>query len=735
MNRKLLKLLETSKSQMKGGEYTNALQSLESALRRNPEPLLEIEINFHAALCRCELGNFAGAAENLETTLALAGNVAYSEKKHIYDLLRIAYTHKPDYIKLAGICRTLMSTATEEDKTSLMYDLLYACAKSGKWDEMAQAFDEFPGIGLDAGAMRHKVFCFTTIGRYRDAFQAAREYIERFGEDHHICANLMRLCHDSGDGVSGFEYYKKALARCDDPVWRLGIASQLLGADAYHGAISDDEFPDILGDIRRSTEKLQTNTVFNNTPKPFRKIRIGYLSMDLRLHPVGYFLLPVMVSTVISHCHNLCFNLAKPNDEYDPVTAQFKLLAGGWEDVYERPDSHIEQLFLANRVDVAFDMMSHSTGSRIHLYARRIAPVQISWIGFPVTTGVAAMDYIIADKNVDPPGSEKYYTEKLLYMPECFLCYSLNSQPQVEPPAFTRNGYITFACFHTLKKITDKTLRMWRMILEKCENSRLQIMGLPPKGDEGREIFYELLRKSGLQMERVSISPPRGLGGYLAAYNDVDIMLDTHPFSGATTTFDALKMGRPIVTLVGKRHVTRASYSLLKHVGLDDLAAFSEDEYVEKAVALAGDHERLSKINAELPRRIADSPLTNQQAFRENFEKIVRDAWVEYCFKNRAGGYEYSADNPSELLEQVINATVYLERKLDAGDVIDGALAAEYRRVQNAFCEKLRLVTDNTEFVREYVQLIAMMDCEPDEKNLRPVILTAKRHINTFCNA
>ena len=731
MSNKLSGFLNKAKINMDRGEYADALKMLDSALCCRPAPDLEPKIHLHAAFCRCALSEYAEAAENLETALSLAEDMAYAEKKPIYDLMRVAYANKPDYPKLAELCRMLMPI--EKDRTGLMSELLYAFGKSAKWKDMAQAFDEFTDIDLDARSVLFKIRCFTCEARYKEAFQAAREYIEKYGEDHLIFANLMDLCYYVGEGAKGFEYYKKAIAKCDVPAWRLNIGSMLLGHDLYPGAIDDGEFSDIINDIKRSTEKLQVNMVFDITPQPFRKIRLGYLSADFRIHPVGYFLSPVMASTVVSHCLNFCFNLAEPkNDNDDQVTQNFKARAYRWEEVHERPDSYIEQLFLKNKIDIAFDMMCHTANNRLPLYARRLAPVQISWIGFPVTTGVAAMDYVITDKDVDPPGSEKYYTEKLLYMPECFLCYTVESGLEIEPPAFTRKGYITFACFHNMKKITDKTLRLWRAILEKRGNAHMKIMGLMPESEEGRELLNERFRKSGLPMDRVSISQVCAMKDYFAEYNDVDIMLDTYPFSGATTTFDALRMGRPIITLVGERHVTRVSYSMLKHVGLEDLAAFSEDEYIEKAVALAGDYERLRKINTDLPRLIEGSPLINQSSFRENFEKIIRDAWVGYCFENRAGGYDYSADAPAELLEQVVNATVYIERKIAAGEIIDGALAAEYCNAQKAFCEKLNLVANDEKFVCEYEKLVGEIERGIAQKNIGPAIAIAKRHLNNL---
>ena len=728
---RLLDFLETAKDQLSGKKYAEALQTFQSALDCNPAPWLQIEIYYQSALCGCALGEYAGASVKLEKALSLAEDLPHAEKKHIYDLLRIAYRHKPDNQKLADLCRMLMNTKEDILSIDIMADHTLACFKLDNWNEMERAFDDFPGVDSDIDTLFHKIQCFTKKSRYKEALAAAGRYLESYGEDRNICAAMIDLCYLAGDGEKGFEYYKKVIAFGGDPEWLLKVAGNLLSEDLYQGAIDDKEFPDaVVAVMRRFTEKLQVNTVFDNVLKPFKKIKIGYLSADFRRHPGGHFLLPVMVKTINSHNSNLCFSLIK---QHDDVTERFESLADKWEEVDGCSNSHIEQLFLANKIDIAFDMQSHSKHNRIPLYARRLAPVQISWIGFPVTSCVAAMDYVITDKNADPPGSEKYYTEKLLYMPDCFLCSSLTNLPQVEPPAFARNRYITFACFHNLKKLTDKSLRMWSGILERCENSRLKIMGHLHGGKDDRELLNERITKNRLPMDRVSISPMCSAMDYFASYNEVDIMLDTYPFSGATTTFDALRMGRPIITLVGDRHVTRVSYSLIKQVGLEDLAAFSEDEYVEKAVSLAGDHERLSKINAELPRRVENSPLRDQHAFRKNFEKIIRDVWVMHCFENRVGYYDYQTDNTRELLEQVINATVYIERKLDAGENIDGALAAEYYRTQKAFCEKLSLLTVNEEFANGYKKLARMFGRRLDAENFIQAIPAIKKYLSIFC--
>jgi len=734
MSRQIMDLLKVAKAQIDDGKFAEATEALESGLEYSPSAEIEAEIHFQAGFCRLKLEEYAEAAKSFNAALSTAEDWDYVDKKHIFELLRIAYKDQPDYYKLAALCRELLSHEdNEKDKGTLVSSLLYACIKTDNWDEMAQAIDEFPDIDLGAKASLYKVICFTKMARIKEAYQASREYIEKFGEDHEICANLLLLSYVTRNGPAGVEYYKKAVKMIDDPGWLFMAGSKLLGQDLYQGAISDEEFPGIIEGIRQATEKLETNKVFHGTRKPFRKIRLGYLSADLGNHPVGYFLLSVMMATVTTHSFIKCYCLNIPSEEDSEVTKKFMTLANAWEEVYDKPDSYIEQSFLNDEIDIAFDMMCHSNNNRLQVYAKRVAPIQISWIGFPVTTGVAAMDYVIADKLVDPPGSEKYYTEKLLYMPDNFLCHILSGNPGVEPPAFVRNGYITFACFHNLVKVTDTTLRMWGRIMEKNETARLKIMGLLPKSEELREMLDERFKKYGLPMERVSISPMCGMEKYFEAYNDADIMLDTYPFSGATTTFDALSMGRPIITLAGERHVSRVSYSLLVQVGLEDLAAFSEDEYVEKVLALANDRERLLEINKMLPERVKNSPLTDQEAFRKNYEKIIRDVWVSYCFENRLEEYNYSADNPPELLEQVVNATVYLERKIGLGEEISGQLADEYHKAQKAFYEKLPLVTKDENFINEYGKLVGLIERRLDGKNFKLPVLMAKRHLAVFC--
>ena len=722
--------LETAKSRIAVGEYDGALIALSRALNCNPDKRVKTEIYYLTALCRYRLCEFAQAGELIETALDYAADQEYANRKRLYELLGKVCEENQDYTKLESHYRLLLAKA--EDKKDILADMLQLYEKIDRWDRAAEAFDEFRDVELDAASIQRKITCFTIVYRIKEAFQAAREYAGRFGEDDNLCARLMLLYYFTGDAARGFEYYKKAVAKNDAPKWRFTVGRMLLSQDLYHGAISDLEFPAIIADMRRNSERLRVDRRFKNTPKPFRKIRLGYLSANLMPHPVGYFLLPVMENTFKSHSFIKCYSLISPKTDINDasITAMFRTTPDAWADVQKLPDADIEQMFLDDSIDIVFDMMCHTPRNRLWLFARRLAPVQISWIGFPVTTAVADMDYVIADRLTNPPGAEKYYTERLLYMPDHYLCHTLEGSPRIEAPAFTRNGYITFACFHNLKKITDKTLGLWRRILERTENSVLKVMGQFPEGVEGRNMIEERFRKNNMPMDRVILLPMCSMSEYLDAYNGVDIMLDTYPFSGATTTFDALRMGRPIITLAGERHVTRVSFSILKKIGYEDITALTEEEYVDKAVGLANDPDRLRRISRELPGRLRESPLTDQNVFRKNYETIIRDAWITYCADNRME-YDYSADSLPDLAEQVINATVYFERKLEAAEEPAGALLTEYQKVQKAFYEKLKPVINNENIMIGYGNLVKLFDRGGlDAKNFRLALAKTRRYLN-----
>ena len=730
--RKLLKLLETAKSRMESGEYDAALTAFSGALCCNPNRELKTEIHYQAALCRDQLKEYVRAINDIDTALETAAELDYAGKKHIYELLWTICRKTLDHERLEDLLRLFQKHG--EDVKDILVDILHVYQSLNKWNAMAGLLNEFRDVTLDAVCLQRKILCMQNVYRIEEAFLAVREYIDRFGEDKEIFSLLMTLCFHTNDAGRGFEYYKKSVVLNDDPEWRIMVNSLLLGTDLYHGAISDIEFPSIIADMKRDNERLSSGRKFENTLRPFRKIRLGYLSANLTKHPVGFFLLPVMVNTVTDHSFIKCYSMTAPEKIDGTVTPKFMKVANEWADVFGLSDDDVERMFLNDKIDIAFEMMCHTEGNRLQLYARRLAPVQISWIGFPVTTAISAMDYVIVDPCTNPPGAEKYYTEKLLYMPDHYLCHVLEDGPVAKPPAFTRNGYITFACFHNFQKITDRTLGMWRLILDRTENTALKIMGKLPEEKAGRDMIEERFRKNGMPMDRISMLPHGKIDDYFAAYNDVDIMLDTYPFNGATTTFDALKMGRPIITLAGERHVTRVGYSILKKIGFEDLVAFTEDEYVEKAVALATDRDRLLVICRELPGRLINSPLVDQHTFRKNYEVLTRDAWVAHCASIHAY-YDYNTDGLPELLEQVVNATVYFVRKLEAGIKPTGALLNEYHSVQKAFYEKLKPVIADENFMHGYgrlVELVGLARRGRDIETLKSALATVGQYLGAL---
>jgi predicted O-linked N-acetylglucosamine transferase (SPINDLY family) len=264
------------------------------------------------------------------------------------------------------------------------------------------------------------------------------------------------------------------------------------------------------------------------------------------------------------------------------------------------------------------------------VFARQPAPVQITWIGYEGTTGLSAMDYLLADRHVVPEGSEHYYREQVLRMPEGYLCYSPpDGAPPVGPPPSLQNGYATFGSFNNLAKITPQVVAVWAEILRRAPTARL-VLKYGGLGDPTvKRRYLDLFAAQGVQPDRLELLPASSYSEYLAAYHQVDVALDPFPFSGSTTTCEALWMGVPVITCPGETFASRHSLSHLTSVGLTETIARDLDQYVELAVSLAGDLPRLAALRAGLRQRMAVSPLCDGKRFAANLTALLQDVWQE----------------------------------------------------------------------------------------------------------
>jgi protein O-GlcNAc transferase len=406
--------------------------------------------------------------------------------------------------------------------------------------------------------------------------------------------------------------------------------SNLLFMLHYHpGYDAQTVFREHLEFGSRFSRKIAAS--YCNDANPSRRLRIGYVSQDFRLHAVWFFFEPLLAHRERAAFEVFCYsNLANP----DSITRRLRGLADQWRDVAFMSDDQLELQIRADRIDILIDLAGHTAGNRLPVFARKPAPVQVTLLGYPNTTGLGAVDYRITDAIADPPGfSDSIHTEKLLRLPRCAWCYRPPLE-MLEPndlPA-PAAGKITFGSFNHLSKVSSTTIELWAAVLRRVGGSGLVIKSVNLADEGARRLYHERFVAAGMSPERFELLGPAGSYlEHLQRYHRVDIALDTLPYNGTTTTCEALWMGVPVVTLTGPAHVSRVGTSLLRNVGMGELAADSGDAYVDIAASLAFDLPRLKTLRSTLRGRLNSSPLMDGLHYASQVESALRSAWVSWC--------------------------------------------------------------------------------------------------------
>jgi protein O-GlcNAc transferase len=378
---------------------------------------------------------------------------------------------------------------------------------------------------------------------------------------------------------------------------------------------------------RRHAEPLREHIrPFANDKEPERRLRIGYVSPDFRAHAIQQFLVPLLEHHDPTVCEVFLYSsVSRPDAE----SSWYRSFAGDrFRDIRPLNDVEAAELIRRDGIDVLIDLALHSSGGRLRIFACRAAPVQITWLGYAGTTGLDTVDYRITDPFVDPPDADMtVYSETCLHLPETSWCYaSLVSEPTVAPlPALT-NGFVTFGCQNTFRKLHDGVFAVWARVLRAVPESRLLLCA----DDDERERVRRAFARADVSVDRLELVPRATRREYLERFQGIDIGLDTWPFNGATTTLDSTWMGVPVVTLTGPSALQRAGICIASNLGLPELIARSEDEFVEKATALASDLGRLSELRRGLRSRLEASPLGDAPRFVRHVEAAYRTAWRRF---------------------------------------------------------------------------------------------------------
>lgn len=372
------------------------------------------------------------------------------------------------------------------------------------------------------------------------------------------------------------------------------------------------------------TRKAKPLVVRDRSPR--KKLRIGYVTADFREHSVAFFMLPVLRA----HTHDDYEIHVYSNGPWDHYTPQLRMHVQHWEDVMALSDKDLHQKIRDDHIDVLVDLSGHSHGHRLGVFAQRAAPVQVTWVGYIQPLGMKAMDYRLVAPGLVPSSLAPYYSETLFQL-QASACYEPPSySPLCEVPPMVRNGYPTLVSPNSSAKITDQMLRLWARILHERTDARLIIMVKEGDADAAQADMQPRVEAAGFPLDRVSVMPQQPLNHFMEVGYIADIMLDTAPISGGTTTLHSLWMGMPVVTLDAERGVDACSAYLLRELGFESDIAQNEDEYVQIAMRLMADPERLCVQRENIRAHMHSSVFMNYAAYVADVEKSFRIMWLNW---------------------------------------------------------------------------------------------------------
>ncbi len=374
---------------------------------------------------------------------------------------------------------------------------------------------------------------------------------------------------------------------------------------------------------------------FPNTPNPHRKLKIGYVSGDFARHSVTYFIEPIL-----NH-HSPQFEVFcyYNNSKADEVTLRLRDRdPTHFFQSYYLSDEKFVELIQQHGIDILVDLSGHTAQNRLLFFARKPAPIQITYLGYPDTTGLTAIDYRLTDYYTDPEGSEQWSTEQMLRFSRSYFCYRPYDQaPPVNPLPALQNGYITFGSFNNYAKLNPDILKLWAEILHSIPTAKLLLKTKNLNDPKLQQQLTAQFEEWGIAADRLILNNfIRATEDHLTHYHQVDIALDTYPYNGATTTCEALWMGVPVITLVGQTHISRMGLSVLSAANLPDWITYSPEDYVQLAQQRAGDLDKLQKLRSHLRQYLQNSPLLDACDCTHQLENLYRQAWQQWCATQQA---------------------------------------------------------------------------------------------------
>jgi protein O-GlcNAc transferase len=499
--------------------------------------------------------------------------------------------------------------------------------KQGRFDLAIAAYEAAVKLRPDyADALYNLANAILTVDRIDDAIETYNRALKARPEDPKILDSLGRALKDNGcldEAIAAFRrtiQLKPDFAECH---------SNLVYAVHFHSAYGP---ADLLGEAK-DWANLHERPLGRQIPRHSidptldRRLKIGYVSADLRSHPVARFLLPLLKNHDPQNVETICYSTTPRPDE---MTAHLKQAANTWRDCPHVSDADLARQIREDHIDILIDLSLHTPGNRLRTFAQKPAPVQATWLGYAGTTGLSRIDYRITDPYLDPSGTgDEFYSEQSIRLQNCFWCYQPPpGAPEVNALPAASGNPITFGSFNHFTKISNQVLDLWAKILNAIPNSRMVIHAHRPAHQT--QVLSRFAR-GNIEPSRTKFVGILPFTEYLTQYHQVDIALDTVPYGGGTITCDALWMGVPTITLRGQTAVGRGGVSILSNIGLTDWIAETPDQYVSIATEKSKNLASLSELRSTLRDRMLNSPLMNAGRFAADMESAYRRMWHGWC--------------------------------------------------------------------------------------------------------
>jgi len=568
---------------------------------------------------------------------------------------------KGDY-KQAIVCYQYVLNINEKHPQAAN-NLGNALRMEGRLEDAAQAYQKAVNLSPDyVEAHNNLGNLLMDLGRLDDSFAALQSAVRLSGDFPEVNFNFARVLQAKGRLGEAEQYYRKALlsrpiakaannlgnllvsqGRVDEaldaytqafsiePDYREAYSNYLFCLNYREAWNSQRVFREHAGWGERYCQGIQAGQagVSRDTA---RQLRVGYVSPDFKEHSVAFFFEALLSNHDPGRIHTVCYSNVM---RADSVTARFRSLATQWRDISRSSDDEVVDLIRSDRIDILVDLAGHTSGNRLAVFCSKPAPIQFTYLGYPNTTGLSAIDYRLTDPYADPEGTSERYSEKLLRLPGCFLGYTPPAVGEDIPvgnlPA-AEAGYVTFGSFNNMAKMNSRVVALWSQILGSLPVSRL-VLKNKALADKGvRDRYTAMFGEHGVDADRIEyIAWTDSIRDHLGLYQGIDIALDTFPYNGTTTTCEALWMGVPVIALRGENHAGRVGASLLPAAGFPDFVADDESGYRDIAVALADDSERLGALRKGLRQSVLTSPLCDGKCIANSIEQCYRQVWRAWC--------------------------------------------------------------------------------------------------------